>query len=283
MSEPFDEKIQRLKMEMTVAKQARNLWKILNEKRDLLEEKIAKLKTELDEEVFDYHRHAKQDSEENISITEKTNILKTIRDSKQEIDERLDKYEDFSHDMVECLEQELILTLLEKYPDQHVCYNELALARDKQSTLQDQLKTLHTSLNEINQLLKRAVEERQKSRPRNLLRFLFGRNPNVIITKCLQATKILSSTALDKSQEILSSLPDGHPAFLLIEQLLEALTKLQAASQQRWGYRKIDRIFAPLSLELKEYQEDLEAIQEKIVEELKIRESSIQDWINKLS
>jgi len=283
MNEPLDEKIQRLKAELTVAKQAHQLWDVLIEKRENLEEKISILKSEIDEETSAQYQKAQETYEEIKNRGEKAKALKTIKKNKQTIDDKLDDYEDFSDDIIVYLQNQLVITILKKFPDQTNPYQNLDHQLRQSIDLSDKLKVLKVSTQDIDQLLNRVLEERKRAGPFRILHFFFGRNPYFTITQSIQAIKLLCGNALDVLHDIEETIPNNPRAVNCLEQITEVLVQLQSFAQQRWSYGKIDSQLKPLKGTLAPLTKQLNILKKEADEAIISQKEMINLWIDQHS
>ena len=226
MEESIDNKIKRLKSELAVAKQAHQLWDILIEKREKLEEKITSLKTEIEDEKSAQYRDAQEVYEEIKSKGMKKEALDTIRRNKQTIDEKLDDYEDFSDDIVSYLQNQLIMTILKKHPEQENSYKNLNSQLNQYTALSDKLQILTISVRDLDKLINKIAEERERAGPFRLLQFFFGKNPYFTISQSIQGIKLLCGSALDVLHDVEEDMSDNQKARDCLEQLTEILVHL---------------------------------------------------------
>lgn len=283
MEESLDDKINRIKSELTVAKQANQLWDILLEKREILEEKISSLKDEIEDEHLKQYQEAHEIYHEAKRSENKREALDSIKKNKQSIDEKLDNYEDISGDIVTYLQNQLVITILKKYPDQEMSYHNLDRQLQKNINLADKLKVLISNTQNIDTLVQRIIEERAKTKPFRILQFFFGRNPNLAITQSIQAMKLLCGNSLDLLHDTIDLIKDNQRAKNCLEQLSEILVQLQTFSQQRWSYKKIDKGLLPLKDTINVYVKQLLTLKKEGREDIINQERIIENWIEQHS
>lgn len=283
MVEPIDDKIKRLKAELAVARQAHQLWDILIEKREKLEEKIAALKIEIEDEKSSRYREAKEKYKEIKSVENKKEALDTIKHNKQSIDEKLDDYEDFSDDIVAYLQNQLVLSILKKHPDQEKSYSNLDSQLNRYTELSDKLRVLITSIRDIDRLIEKVLEERKRAGPFRLLQFFFGKNPYFTISQSIQGIKLLCGNTLDVLHDVEEMMSDNHKAMECLEELTEILVQLHNFSQQRWSYSKIDKQLAPLKGTLRDSADQLDKFRKETKESCESQSDMINLWIEQHS
>jgi hypothetical protein len=276
MPDSLDDKIPSIKTELAIARQAQQLCNVLLQKREELEERIASLIREIENDTATHSKHGDPDSIKNKALEEKKKILATIKSNKQVIDERLDEYEDYSADIVTILEEELIVSLLQKYPDQEVAYNDLNTKSRRQSELLNASQTLLNSSLDLEKLLEHIIEERQKAKPTRILLYFFGRNPNIAIAKMIQASKLLC-------EGMLGIIKDIHDPLPIFNKLAELLARLLVFTKEHLSYRKIDHTLIPLHRELNEIILELKKLKEETLVSLKTAEEERNGWIEKHS
>src|SRR5690606_8533930 len=118
-----------------------------------LEEKIALLRIEIEEESGGKYLAAQETYEEIKSRGRKKEALDSIKQNKQTIDEKLDDYEDFSDDMVIFLQNQLVIAILQKHPDMENSFRNLDRQLHQYSDLSVKLQTLAASSRDIEQLI----------------------------------------------------------------------------------------------------------------------------------
>ena len=279
MEEPLDDKIKRLKAELNVAKQAHQLWDILLEKREKLEEKIAALKDEIEEKQSAKYHADKNTYEETQSKDNQKAALETIKQNKQAIDEKLDDYEDFSDDIVNYLHHQLVITILNKHPDQEDSYRNLDKQLQQSTNLSEKLQSLTVSTKDIDRLIDKIYEERQRAGPFRLLQFFLGDNPYVAITQSIKGIKLLCGNALDLLHDIEESVHSNRDAKDLLEQLNEIFVGLQTFAQQRWNNSKIDKLLVPYKGMLGSFVTQLEDFKKATDDNIVSQKEMISLWI----
>lgn len=142
MNETFESKIKRLKDELQIAEHANQLWKILIEKRGMLESKITKLMSEIDDNKNSIYCNTSKDLCVKQIIETKEETLKKIKCSKQEIDEKLDEIEGVSEEIIEDLKRQLILAILQNHPEQKDEFKKLDFKCTSCEKLAKELKIL---------------------------------------------------------------------------------------------------------------------------------------------
>lgn len=279
MEESIDDKIKRLKAELAMAKQAHQLWDMLLEKREKLEEKIASLKNELEDEKLKQYEKTQRPHKDAKVSADKEKTLESIKQNKQTIDNKLDDYEDISGDIVVYLQNQLVFSILKKFPDQELSYQNLDRQLYKSLEISEKYHLLHTSVYDIDRLINKILDERTKSKPLRILQYFFGKNPNLTITQNIQAIKILCGHSLDQLHDAAELVKDNQKAQSCLEQLSELLVQLQTFSQNRWSYSKIDKNLLPLKDALKGYVEQLLAFKKESEEDISSQRDMIDLWI----
>lgn len=280
MSEPIEDKIKRLKSELQVAKQAQELWEMLHSKRKEIETKISEVKSRIEQDTFEHHQKGEEGP---APVEEKAELLSSIKNSQQNIDDKMDDFEDFSLDMIEGLHQELILTILEKFPDQEESFEELTRKQNLSSNLHGKLDELQTHLQKISRLLDNTITERNRVKPRNLFKFIFGRSSNFMITKNLQEIKAYTANTLEIICDLEAQFARSEANNSILQLLTELIVQIQMVAQKRWSYRKIDRNLIPLQKELKRLFNYIKGEKERARAERIDSEALIENWIERFS
>ncbi|ADI38330.1 putative uncharacterized protein [Waddlia chondrophila 2032/99] len=283
MEESIEEKIKRLKSELAVAKQAHQLWDILIEKREKLEEKIAFLRAEIEDEKNAQYQQAQKAYEEIKNRGNKKEVLDTIKQSKQTIDEKLDEYEDFSDDIITYLQNQLVSNILKKHPGQESSYRNLDNQFHQSMDLKDKLQALSTLTRDIDTLINKIVEERKRAGPFRLLQFFLGVSPYYEISQNVQGIKLLCGKALNLLHDIEEKMQDNHQAIECFEQLLGIFVKLQSFAQQRWSYGKIDKRLMPLKGTLTPLADQMEMFKKEAEKNASSQEEMLNLWIDQHS
>lgn len=231
--------IKELKNELDHAKKAFNKWNSLIQKREELECQIEKMQAE---------RYRKPNNAKLLDqqLSDLTNRLRKL-------DTLLDHLEEHSPEKIEMLENQLIDRILTLHPEQRIRYEQLQQALEQAELQMDNFQHLHKSLNNIIKLLKGALEARHRVKCRGILSYIFGANPNQVISQHLHA--IAEQIGL-----ILPWLNEAELSAFLIE--------LQQECKQRWGFQKIDLFFGQVS-------ESLIVFIKKIEEQIKATEGSL--------
>lgn len=203
--------MQRLKNELDHAKKAFIKWNSLIKKREELEYQIEKMQL-----------GSKGNQE--LALLKKRLI---------ELDTLLDHLEEHSPEKIEDLENQLIDSILSLYPQERIEYENLLQALSDSTLQLEKLRLIQKSLNNINLLLQKALEARHRVRRRGILSYIFGANPNQVISQHLHA--------IDKDIEFILPELDSHSH----QDLSVFLIELQKECKQRWGFRKIDNFFGP--------------------------------------
>lgn len=279
MEESLDDKIQRLKNELAMAKQAHQLWDMLIQKREQLEDKIASLKNEIEDEKMKQYEKAHDVYEEAKAGGNKKETLDSIKQSKQTIDNKLDDYEDISGDILVYLQNQLVITILKKFPDQELSFQNLDRQLYRSIDISEKLNTLQVSTKEIDELISKIFIEREKSKPLRILSFFFGNNPNYQITQHIKAVKLLCGHSLDLLHDLAELVQDNQRAQSCLEQLSELFVKLQTFAQQRWSYNKIDNELLPLKDTFKSYVDQLLVLKKEAEENTDSQQEMINLWI----
>ena len=245
--------IQKLKKELNYAKLALDKWNSLIKKREKLENEIEKM------QVGD-ERH----QGDPLLIQQLSYLKKRLR----ELDTLLDQLEEHSPERIENLENQLIASILSCQPEQRVEYEKLQYELEQIRLKINSIKLINKDLSNIKQLLKGTLDARQRIKRQGILSYIFGANPNQIISQHLQAID-------EQTKFLLSSLKDDNS----YQELTIFLIELQRECKQRWGFGKIDNFFGQAS-------ESLENFIQKMNEQLAAAESQQnsllqqkEDWL----
>lgn len=281
MEESLKEKIERLKREYQIAEQAQNFRVLIAEKRDELEEKIQALKQQMEQETFKLYRNKDRAEKEQRAFTEKmlinAKILRGVEKTKQELDTKLDEYELFSREVTVNLRNELILAILEQNPSKVREYDNFSQKSQEQLQLQNTLNSLARALSRIDERLSEIIKERKSVKKLNVLRYLFGKNPNVSITNSLigierSIDEILSWRDLTLMQA------SGSPEWLL--QCFDRCVELKELAKRRWGWKRLDHEVIPYKRVIEEYETKLMEYQVLLENDIKNLRQEMNKWID---
>lgn len=242
--EPLERnKIRQLKKELDHVKKALIKWNSLMMKREELEVKIEQKRLEND-----------MDPE-----------LKLLKKHLRELDTLLDHLEEHSPDKMAQLEEKLIASILLD-PSLRKEYEEIIYSLEQTKQKSKSLDRIYQILAHLHALLKEVLEARQMIRKRGILSYIFGANPNQIISQHLHA--------IDEQIHLILPLIDDP-------KLDTFLQNLQKESRLRWGFKKIDTVFEEayvlLEQTLMHFQQELKTNDEQLEEIELLRQNWISD------
>jgi len=242
----------RLKKEINFVKRGILKWNSLIEKREELELQIDLLQPEL-------LSHPLQPM-----LMEKSRQLKKHL---RELDALLDHLEEFSPQKVIVLENELISRILQLNPHLTLEFEKIAKGIYKSEEQHEQLRETYTVMIHLQSLLKEALKARQRVKQKGILSYIFGTNPNQVISQHLHAVS-------EQIDYILPKIKDGH------QELTSFLEELHLEAEQRWGFRKIDTYFAQAENQLNRHIEHMRGDLEEL-EQIVIRAKNERElWID---
>ncbi len=287
MDESREEKIRRLKQEYKMAEQALSFRDLLAEKRDELEEKIQELKQKMERDTFKLYSNKKPTEEElrrfNDKLKVDARILASVEETKRELDLKLDEYELFSKEMSLHLRKELIQAILDNDPSKKSGYEKLERELQEKLALQETLAAFGDMLNRMHELLKEVAGERKSVKKMNVLRYLFGKNPNVTIMNSLMGIEKSAQEILSLQDLLLERTVELAGLDALLKKCFESCRHLKELAGSRWGWKKLDNQVIP-------YQALLGQFSEKLIENLKVLENEVEtlrtelhEWIEKNS
>lgn len=252
--DPFsDNKISELKNKLAQAEGGLIKQNSLNLKREELESEIKKIEAE-----------KAIASEKKVVLLNKK--LAQLKKHLRELDAILDQLEDHSQEKVQSIRQQFIEKVLETYPERRQTYETLQQELTQVEQEKDELKLIYHHFNAIQSLLKAILEIRQKIRRWWILSYIFGANPNQIISQHLKTI----------SQQIDLLMP--HLNKLTYLAFKESLIELQIECHKHWGFRKMDTYFVTATERI---ANDLNKLGEgiKVTEDI---ESAIENKIKEL-
>ncbi len=276
MPETLDDKVSRLRQELRLANQGKALWNTLLEKRTLIESIILQMENDLEKETLDYYRKGIENTEDISRMREK---LHDVRATRRQVDEKLDEYEAMSVELEEKLQEELVKTILERFPDRRSAYEALI----HQQNVQCKKNALNDLLIEATKKIKEHVSsilyERKKATPRGFLAGIFGGSPAVSILKSLESLKPLSSQVLKTLEETLLLAQKGGNQEDVYKALQKVTQELQEVMQQQWTYSKIEKAYSPIASALDQCQKDLEGLKAGCKNGMDQAKSSLTEWL----
>lgn len=284
MDEQPQEKIKRLRNEFVIAEQTYNLKELLIEKRDELEKNILKLSDEVSEENLTLHQNETGNPEALKqafdSLETKKLLLNRIKETLQQLDEKLDDYELFSMEMVLFLRHELIKAILEAHPDQKAHYEKLTSSLDQQLDHIALSNTLTDSLEQIEKKLEIIVHQRELVRRRGILRYIFGPNPNALITASLKDAYRLASNLIPKIEGELKRYPEADDMKIALHECQTIVTELTSKATSKWGWNKIDQEIIPLYYRVHEQNEKMKKAGDLLKQKIQEAQNRVNQWID---
>lgn len=198
--------------------------------------------------------------------------LKAVKREKCEIDRLIDQVgEDFDEE-AEALHNRLNEAILEGFPSQKPIYDQLQTGIEKAA---HQLKALSASevfFSKVESLLQKMLVVRQGVQRRGLLSYIFGANPNVVISQHLKAIELLIQSNLPKLHQAWSGSKNGE----LYREFIPFLKELHEQCTERWSFQHIDKMLGSALRKSAEFRERLSQLSElerlnhhKFVQELK--------------
>jgi hypothetical protein len=274
MSESMEDKIARLKREYRMAEQALEFRKLLGQKRDELEKSIEDLKKEVEAEKFKVFKNKNGTIEDSNKANEKfqqnSELLNSVKGTQRELDAKLDEYELYSTEMLFSLREELILTILDLHPVKKSEFESLQKRVQSNLILLERITTIEQANNRVLEQLRIIAAERRSVKKQNLLRYLFGTNPNIAITNCLMTIENTISDTLPIIENTLQIVTGTKNREALLKKSSQIFTTLQEHARSRWGWKKLDHDIIP-------YQEQLDDLKKQFQEIIGDIESEIQD------
>lgn len=284
MPESSNREIDRLRIELIEAKSARSRWISLIDKREILEAKIENLEHEIENQILTLHQRqvTHPDSVKTLfeEVENKKNLLKELKDKRQELDKLLDILEMNTEDFILGLQNHLIDKILEDHPNQKVSLDHITLSLNNSKVKQKAMDSAIQIFERLEEHLRQALETRNDIKRRGIFSYIFGPSPNWVITNQLHAAEALISAALAKMNEV--SITAGFSEGLLRDynESLAFLEELQAHCKKRWGFRHIDSIITIGMKDLQTHLARLKAHQKEIQASIELYQAKLEDWLN---
>lgn len=285
MTRDLNVDIHQLKEALQNAELAHARWSTLLPERESLENSIQEMVRHIEAATEALHR--KQISNPNLAarlskeIQQQKEFLEQANVKKRALDHLLDVYEECSEETIQLLRAKLVNAILKQNPEELATYEHFELERGRISVLHAELQEISQVCARLNEMLKIVLETRQRVRRQWILSYLFGPNPNVVITQQLRNAEILCEVTLESlEQHKTSELKDSVLKELHVE-IKGFLKDLHRLCQERWGFKTIDTAFTKIAKTLTELQENFKghiAIIEKAEHHL---EKKFNTWLNK--
>ncbi|MGK5593783.1 MAG: hypothetical protein ACSNEK_00295 [Parachlamydiaceae bacterium] len=202
------------------------------------------------------------------------NLEKVLLQQIHSLDRELDRWEETEETDIQQLDELIISLLMKENPSLKEVYEKL---KSQQASLQRRrikAEKLLELLKHIEHLLANIQLARNRIKRQGLLSYIFGANPNLIVTQCLQGmiTIIKNGKEIIEESKSLSTEPeviDSHTSLYLY------LLELEEQCRKRWSYRHLDTITEGYSLKIrnvisffKTYQRHLQMESKEVAEEI---------------
>lgn len=278
-----DEEIQRLRNEWLHVEQSLQKWTALSRQREELYDQEKALKDSLQANLIAMHQKqsyepatAKQFKE---IIDSQNKLLDQLKHKKSEIDHLLDVLEDNSPEKAGSLKSQLAEALIHRQPDQMEYYEKIKSAIIQNTVAKDELSHVVHVLDKLAELIEKTLNIRQSIKKRGILTYIFGSNPNVVITQHLQAAHLLTSTVLPiiKKNCLDHSLDDKVRENYTA--LISFLENFSLKCKERWGFKQIDIFFLPSWQNLKKHKEIFQNHLNKCLLDGQELNTKLNDWL----
>jgi len=285
MSESPQDKLSRLKTEYLAAKQALDFKKMIGDKRDEIEKSIEELKQDIENGTFKLYRKEKS-SEEDLreladNIETNTELLKSVTKTRRELDSKLDEFELFSTEMLFHLRQGIIDAILEIHPEKNSEYEELSNTHQELQYLSEYAKEIEISVTQVVELLSTIAQERGSVKKGGIFRYLFGANPNYVITKSLKLIGTLTAATIPLFNELTEKSAFPKHFEKLIKECNSIFKHLQIQAEGRWGWGKIDKEVVPFLDQLIGLSSGIKAMTSDLEAQAGDLKSQIDEWIER--
>lgn len=236
-----------IKTEYLLANQAHTFKKTIGNKRHILEQQLLNLRKKVEDETLKYYRspEGKQNTPLPNSILANHELLKSFKKTLQELDHKLDHYDDVSIDMLTSLRHQYIDAIIQKYPEKEASYRELEHSLTVKVALLEKLFFLSDACGEVKHHIQTLIKERKRLWQLGFIRYLFGRSPTAIVAKGRNGILERSAAVLLAFDEEVIENPQIHG---LVKQSLETFSFLKESCQKRWRWKMTE----PLSVALDE-------------------------------
>lgn len=240
---------------------------------------IDQIKKELDQSkraIAKWHTLVQKREEliEEISIIPEGTSYKNKKNSLighlRELDHLLDHLEGYSPEKIEILETQLLEKLFIVHPELKTEFDLLQQSLKKEEMNFNNFEFVYKISIVIKDLLKGILETRQKIRRWGILSYIFGMNPNQLITQYMHAISEHISVILQWVKENKVEVDPALNSFFF---------SLQEECQKRWGFRKIDIFFKEAYSELSSL---IQSMEEKmnVLEGGKLKKKEeMENWI----
>ena len=275
--------IKEIQNKIKITKQAHiNYEKLLKERESLIQN-LNSLESELESNKskfnFSYNFDSKNASKKKfLEIEEKE--LPRFKKKLQDIDHQLDELEG-NHKKTLAILQEILVTRINSFhPENKKDYEELNNKLLYEKSKYKEEAVLLQALTKLQELLQQIFQQREHVKKRGILSYIFGKNPNLAISKLLEEITSLADKTLILFQNL--TLLQSTSLFLEypLSNTVDTIHTLSNLNNNQWNFKIIDAKFQPtdqklllLILSLKEKQkEQLHTIAEI--------EKTISDWID---
>lgn len=216
----------RLKNELAYGKKALEKWNSLIPKRD-----------ELEKTIREWPEQQKQSGKHDLINDELAALKKRLK----ELDHLLDQLEEFSEENLGIMENQLVELLLITYPELQTDYDLLQTSLKKTEAQLKSHQFIYENLKQMEQLLQKTLDVRKRIKKEGILSYIFGNNPNQVISQNLKAI----------ANQIDLILPWFQKNKTLDSEYLEFLLDFHRECKQRWGFKKMDLYFQDTLIKLK--------------------------------
>lgn len=247
MSETLKQEIDRLKSELDQMELAFKRQELLLRKREELEIEIEKL---------DHSR----------AFEEKAQLLKMMKNKRQEIDNSLDAIEENIEESILNLRTGIKQKMLLLYPEKEESYAQLSTEMERIKREKLFLQEISFQIETLLSILSKALEARQKIKRLGLLSYLFGENPTDVISMHLKGAETQAKLLLD----LINEQNANHTA------LLQFLSAFQEETQKRWGFKRMDTIFIDAEKQLQGFLKENEEKLKQTKESLKQQQEALE-------
>jgi hypothetical protein len=275
------EKLRKIKQELRLANQTAVVTKVLNEKRDKLDQQLTSMIAELEADMLRIYQQKSKEPQLLTEFNRKKIALNELKKHKQELDDKLDEYDSFSSDIFLELREELISTLLECFPSQKPIYQKLEKFCQESKKTHQILLQLVNIVEKIAQYLDKIIKERAAIKQRGIFSYLWGHNSNLIISASLKEAEKEAKSALSfLSQPAIKEKIEENKLYAEINVVLKDVL---LAERKRWGFKSIDPNIHLLNQEIKKQLDSLKKSEEHYQLKLETDFQALQKWIDTMS
>jgi hypothetical protein len=215
--------------------------------------------------------------EEKMENIENEKLLKACLVKKRELDHALDEVEEVSLESVNQAKLSLIATIIEKYPEERLRINNLQEEISTREELAVEYQKMEDILQEASASIESVLTTRQTVKRKGIFSFLFGKNPNVIITSHIYRIRELIKQDLPKI-EILAGKTKGEQ-YELYGEVIVLFSHLKTECSKRWNYKRIDTTFIKARESIRELEMSFTKLKDESKRELKEKETELEDWL----